>query len=59
MNFITKKLMIQVGIFIASAVVSSIAEKKALELFDKHEDNDPEVIEAEVEEENIEDPQND
>lgn len=59
MNFITKKLMIQVGIFLASAVVSSIAEKKALELFEKHEDNDPEVIEHDVEEENIEDPQND
>lgn len=59
MNFITKKLMIQVGIFIASAVVSSIAEKKALELFVEPEDNDPEVIEHDVEEENIEDPQND
>lgn len=59
MNFITKKLMIQVGIFIASAVVSSIAEKKALELFDKHEDNDPEIIDGDIEEENTEDPQND
>lgn len=59
MNFISKKLMIQVGIAIASIVVSSLAEKKALEVLDRHEDNDPEIIDGDIEEENTEDPQND
>lgn len=59
MNFISKKLMIQVGIAIASIVVSSLAEKKALEVLDRHDENDPEIIDGDIEEENTEDPQND